>query len=355
MNCTKMEVTAKRSYRAVVNGTPKNENLQHFGKYATLKRTPPQKTEDFSVKVQRLNFGWSENNSTSMMSRKIKQRPVMAKNIKSQPNILDITSGKYSIENIVAPELPKAPSNNIELKPVRGSLISKFIKRETSNQYDQDLNSETTMTSIEFESKTPPKCFYERGCVENVINFRNLPPIRPSDEIDVQDLIIETKNIDFVVIDTSIFVRNLDDIMEDIIKNPTYYSKGKIYVPRVVHRELERFKKIDQFKTNFELDDSVRDSICELERLSRLRPSKYEGQSIDDQRVASKDFPLDDVISDDRILQACLNLMKNRGKKVHLLTLDKGLRTLARDMGITTSPMGEYLDVKNSKCYLLYI
>ena len=122
-----MEVTSKRSYRAVVNGTPKNENIQPFGKFATLKRTP-LKTEDFSVKVQRLNFGWSENNSTAMMSRKIKQRPVMAKNIKSQPNILDITSGKYSIENIVAPELPKAPSNKIELKPVRGSLISKFIK-----------------------------------------------------------------------------------------------------------------------------------------------------------------------------------------------------------------------------------
>ena len=48
-----------------------------------------------------------------------------------------------------------------------------------------------------------------------------------------------TKEVENVVIDSNVFLKNLDLIDEDLIKNSTYYPNGKIYVPFNVHRELD--------------------------------------------------------------------------------------------------------------------
>ena len=45
-------------------------------------------------------------------------------------------------------------------------------------------------------------------------------------------------------------------------------------------------------------------------------------------------------------MQACLYL-QSIGKSVHLLTLDKGMRLIARGLGIAISPMVEYLKMTN--------
>ena len=45
-------------------------------------------------------------------------------------------------------------------------------------------------------------------------------------------------------------------------------------------------------------------------------------------------------------MQACLYL-QSIGKSVHLLTLDKSMRPIARGLGIAISPMVEYLKITN--------
>ena len=139
-------------------------------------------------------------------------------------------------------------------------------------------------------------------------------------------------------------MKNIEVIKEDIIYNQVYYQHGQIYVPRIVHRELDKLKySSDEYERR-----AARNAKNELEKLSKLRHFKYKGQDLDDINGASS-IKLPDSIADDRLLQVCLHLIRNKGKSVHLLTLDTGLRTLARDMGIPISPMGEYLDLKNSK------
>ena len=235
------------------------------------------------------------------------------------PAIIDYFEGHTSINSAEKPPEVAAAT----LRPQNGSLINKFMIKDCESPLP---NIDQTWVSVKSD-------------------FKDEVHDSSPEEINLQEIINDTKNINYVVIDSNIFIKNIEVIKEDIIYNQVYYQHGQIYVPRIVHREL------DKLKYSSDEDDIVaaaRNAKNELEKLSKLRHFKYKGQDFDDINGASS-IKLPDPIADDRLLQICLHLIRNKGKSVHLLTLDKGLRTLARDMGIPVSPMGEYLDLKNSK------
>ena len=234
------------------------------------------------------------------------------------PAIIDYFEGHTSINSAEKP--PEVPA--VKLRPQNGSLTNNFMIK----------NCESTLPNI------------HQTWVSVKSDFKDEVHDSSPEEINLQEIINDTKNINYVVIDSNIFIKNIEVIKEDIIYNQVYYQHGQIYVPRIVHRELDKLKySSDEYERR-----AARNAKNELEKLSKLRHFKYKGQDFDDILGASS-IKLPDSIADDRLLQVCLHLIRNKGKSVHLLTLDTGLRTLARDMGIPISPMGEYLDLKNSK------
>ena len=192
----------------------------------------------------------------------------------------------------------------------------------------------------------------QQGVVNETLNqFRSDAMDEPYDssqepifhDIDLKNDINGTKEVENVVIDSNVFLKNLDLIDEDLIKNSTYYPNGKIYVPFNVHRELDNKTRSSN---SDEMKFAARKAKQFLENLSKNNHVKYECQSRDHLKGANSIKIFNSPNVDDRIMQACLYL-QSIGKSVHLLTLDTSMRPIARGLGIAISPMVEYLEMTN--------
>ena len=153
-------------------------------------------------------------------------------------------------------------------------------------------------------------------------------------------LVFDTTLIDYLVIDSNGYILFMKEIKEQIVNNSTDYPNAKIYLPRVVQRELGKLKRLGKDATTRK---SARIAIAELEELSKGKTKKYEGQIYHDYKSAAEkfSFPEAETIADDRILQCCLHLKETCQYNVHLISFDKGFRNLARDNGIQISPFVE--------------
>lgn len=227
------------------------------------------------------------------------------------------------------PWYPQRPPENptyshiVQLKPRRAGSFNSGCKLPSIDQTWETIKSENQ------------DLFYEDSPID--------------DDVDLKDIKESTNSIDYVVIDTNVFVKNFDFIQENIIYNSVYYATGKMYVPGVVIVELDGIGKGGKPGGDPVDEANARDAKKELNELSKLQHDKYQGQDLEDV-IGANNIEFDRPISnDDKILKVCLHLMKNKGKTVHLLTLDVALRCLARDMGIDISPLGEYLDIRNSE------
>ena len=132
----------------------------------------------------------------------------------------------------------------------------------------------------------------------------------------------------------------MKEIKEQIVNNSTDYPNAKIYLPRVVQRELGKLKRLGKDATTRK---SARIAIAELEELSKGKTKKYEGQKYHDYKSAAEkfSFPEAETIADDRILQCCKHLKETCHYNVHLMSFDKEFRCLARNNGIQISPFVE--------------
>ena len=302
------------------------------------------------------NRSWSAAaGKTKRQMVKSREEPYRLKNLGNTSTVPMRSGGQLNTKPSSAQSKPPCTSTNPSVVPVK--MADKTT--QTSSETVPELLSPDSRTKL---VKNPIPNFGRRLSItednsttqqQRVVNetlnqFRSdamdqQPFDSSPDDINLRKDINGTKEVENVVIDTNVFIENLGIIDEDIIQNSTYYPNGKIYVPFNVHRELDN-------KTRGSNSDKIKFAARKakqfLENLSKNNHVKYECQSRDHLKGANSIKIFDSPNVDDRIMQACLYL-QSIGKSVHLLTLDKSMRPIARGLGIAISPMVEYLEMTN--------
>lgn len=209
---------------------------------------------------------------------------------------------------------------------------------------DEFFQQETTMTKP-FKSSILPEL--SQGLdYSPAAALPDTPTVEVAPEIDVHQIIADTQNVDYVVIDCNVFIKNLNDIVEDIFDSQPrsrYYPNAKVYFPQIVLRELGNIK-VNQNKPRF-IQDAANNAIVVIRNNLQKHP-KYAGQDTHDYLMC-QDLPYPGLTADDEIIKACRHLIENYESRVHLLSFDKTLNNMAHDFGIQISPLTDLWELKN--------
>lgn len=272
---------------------------------------------------------------TEKMDRDVDQkteRDINIEDFKSSTVPISGSSAKYqSLGTIPKQRMAKNPNPAME----KNNPIEIFN--------DEFCQQETTMTKP-FKSSILPESF--QGWDYSPAAIPDTPTVKVEPEIDVYQIIADTQNVDYVVIDCNVFIKNLNDIVDDIFGSQTrsrYYPNAKVYFPQIVHRELGNIK-VNQKKPPF-IQDAANNAIVVIRNNLQKHP-KYAGQDTHDYLMC-QDLPYPKLTADDEILKACLHLTENYQSRVHLLSFDKTLNNMANDFGIQISPLTDLWELKN--------
>lgn len=129
----------------------------------------------------------------------------------------------------------------------------------------------------------------------------------------------EENKILYIVVDTNVFLLNLNAIIEAMNNKFITYNKPIIVVPWTVIRELDYLKVAKSKKS---LRDQSRKAIQFLNNHFSAKDPRIVGQTLQDVMNNKEKFAAE--CPDDEILQVCLQI-REAGKAVALLSYDKNL------------------------------
>ncbi|XP_043502228.1 transcriptional protein SWT1-like isoform X2 [Polistes fuscatus] len=142
----------------------------------------------------------------------------------------------------------------------------------------------------------------------------------PSQEENVLQLPSQEENkILYIVVDTNVFLSNLNAVIETMNRKFITYNKPIIVIPWTVIRELDYLKVAKSKKS---LRDQSRKAIQFLNNHFSAKDPRIVGQTLQDVMNNKQKFAAE--CPDDEILQVCLQI-REAGKAVALLSYDKNL------------------------------
>ncbi|KAL2747576.1 transcriptional protein SWT1-like isoform X2 [Vespula maculifrons] len=236
-------------------------------------------------------------------------------------------------------------TSDIRYKNLRNRLLrNKVISHEDqllasvkSNLQNQSLNmsgeSSANMSTdsssyeeMDWEPMEDEKITFEvqaarsKVCVENtskealsmegnILQFPSLP-------------MQEEKKTLYIVVDTNVFLSNLDAIVKAMTTEFARYDKPILVIPWTVIRELDYLKDDKLGTKSVHLRIKARKAINFLYNHLSINDPRIVGQTLEDVRNNKEKFAIE--CPDDEILQTCLQI-RNAGRAVALLSYDKNL------------------------------
>ncbi|KAF7386028.1 hypothetical protein HZH66_011870 [Vespula vulgaris] len=312
-----------KSKERVIENTEYSNNVNKKGGSIILKKNLAKERMEKLRKT--LNLQMKDQNSNDKLSQS------------SDGSLLTI------IKDNEIPDIYK--TSDIRYKNLRNRLSrNKVISHEDqllasvkSNMQNQSLNMSgenlVTMSNdsslyeeMDWEPMEDEKITFEvqaariKLCVENARN-ETLPMegnILQFPSLPIQ----EEKKTLYIVVDTNVFLSNLDAIVKAMTTKFAKYDKPILVIPWTVIRELD-YLKDDKFGTkSVHLRMKARKAINFLNSHLSINDPRIVGQTLEDVRNNKERFAIE--CPDDEILQTCLQI-RNAGRTVALLSYDKNL------------------------------
>ncbi|KAF7387208.1 hypothetical protein HZH68_012885 [Vespula germanica] len=222
------------------------------------------------------------------------------------------------------------------LASVKSNMQNQFLNMSGENPANR-FNDSSPYEEMDWEPMEDEKITYEvqtarvKLCVENARN-ETLPMegnILQFPSLPIQ----EEKKTLYIVVDTNVFLSNLDAILKAKTTEFVKYDKPILVIPWTVIRELD-YLKDDKFGTkSVDLRMKARRAINFLNSHLSINDPHIVGQTLEDVRNNKEKFAIE--CPDDEILQTCLQI-RNAGRAVALLSYDKNLCNKAMIYDIIT-------------------
>jgi len=189
----------------------------------------------------------------------------------------------------------------------------------------------TLISTIINSSSSSPKSSSnkKRGPVDGGLDLKVEAPTTPTgssenlQEVDLQ--LLDPKKLQTpnpkqsIVLDANIWMHDLEDI-KAILYHPTK-TERKLYIPYVVHGELDRLMK---YPRNDKEGISAKKAIHFITELFSTENENFEAQdAVEDFNPMFRQVFIDN--SDDRIINCCVQLATIQKKEVHFYTRDFNL------------------------------
>ncbi|XP_035728903.1 transcriptional protein SWT1-like isoform X2 [Vespa mandarinia] len=217
------------------------------------------------------------------------------------------------------------PDENQLLASVKTNMQNQSLNALGENPVNESNNS-SLYEEMDWEPMEDEKITFEvqaariQLCVENAKN-ETLPiegNILQFSSIPVQ----EEKKTLYIVVDTNVFLSNLDAIIKAMVTEFAKYDKPILVIPWTVIRELDYLKNDKFERKSIHLREKARKAINFLHDHFSVKHPRIVGQTLEDVKSNKEKFAIE--CPDDEILQACLQI-RNAERTVALLSYDKNL------------------------------
>ncbi|XP_035728907.1 transcriptional protein SWT1-like isoform X4 [Vespa mandarinia] len=201
------------------------------------------------------------------------------------------------------------PDENQLLASVKTNMQNQSLNALGENPVNESNNS-SLYEEMDWEPMEDEKITFEvqaariQLCVENAKN-ETLPiegNILQFSSIPVQ----EEKKTLYIVVDTNVFLSNLDAIIKAMVTEFAKYDKPILVIPWTVIRELDYLKNDKFERKSIHLREKARKAINFLHDHFSVKHPRIVGQTLEDVKSNKEKFAIE--CPDDEILQACLQI-----------------------------------------------
>ncbi|XP_046833779.1 transcriptional protein SWT1-like isoform X4 [Vespa crabro] len=201
------------------------------------------------------------------------------------------------------------PDENQLLASVKTNMQNQSLNALGENPVNES-NDSSLYEEMDWEPMEDEKITFEvqaariQLCVENAKN-ETLPMegnILQFSSIPVQ----EEKKTLYIVVDTNVFLSNLDAIIKAMVTEFAKYDKPILVIPWTVIRELDYLKNDKFERKSIHLREKARKAINFLHDHFSVKHPRIVGQTLEDVRSNKEKFAIE--CPDDEILQACLQI-----------------------------------------------
>ncbi|KAI4485693.1 hypothetical protein M0802_012597 [Mischocyttarus mexicanus] len=210
-----------------------------------------------------------------------------------------------------------APNEEELLKSVQFNILDKSYNKSCENLTNE---SSSTYEEMDWEPLEDEEITFEVQAARIKLCTRDkTDKILPIEGSILQFPSQEVKKIMYIVVDTNVFLSNLNAVIDTINTKFKTYNRPIIVVPWTVIRELD-YLKVARSKKN--LHEKARKAIQFLNNSFSNKDPHVVGQTLQDVMNNKEKFAAE--CPDDEILQVCLQI-RDAGRDVALLSYDKNL------------------------------